>query len=72
MTKYADEEKFKQMCNAVSEYGDERAAKAVAEKTLKIIDKLLEMGMPLEQALQATEIDEKTYRENLAKHADKN
>ena len=39
---------------------------------MEIIPHLLKMGMPLEQALQATHLDEKTYRENLAKHADKN
>lgn len=58
------------MCEAVREYGDERAAKAVAEKTIKTITQLLEMGMPLEQALKATEIDEKTYREYMDKYAD--
>lgn len=55
------------MNEAVKAYGDERELKAKME----IIPRLLKMGMPLEQALQATEMDEKTYRENLAKHADK-
>lgn len=58
------------MCEAVRKYGDERVAKAVAEKTIKTITQLLEMGMPLEQALKATEIDEKTYREYMDKYAD--
>lgn len=56
------------MNEAVKAYGDERELKAKME----IIPRLLKMGMPLEQALQATEMDEKTYRENLAKYADKN
>lgn len=56
------------MNEAVKAYGDERELKAKME----IIPRLLKMDMSLEQALQATEMDEKTYRENLAKHADKN
>ena len=56
------------MNEAVKAYGDERELEAKME----IIPRLLKMGMPLEQALQATHLDEKTYRENLAKYADKN
>lgn len=56
------------MNEAVKAYGDERELEAKME----IIPRLLKMDMSLEQALQATEMDEKTYRENLAKHADKN
>lgn len=60
------------MNEAVKAYGDERAAEGKLKAKMEIIPRLLKMGMPLEQALQATEMDEKTYRENLAKHADKN
>lgn len=56
------------MNEAVKAYGDERELKAKME----IIPRLLKMGMSLEEALEISEIDEKTYRENLAKHADKN
>ena len=56
------------MNEAVKAYGDERELEAKME----IIPRLLKMDMSLEQALQATEMDEKTYRENLAKYADKN
>ena len=56
------------MNEAVKAYGDERELKAKME----IIPRLLKMDMSLEQALQATHLDEKTYRENLAKYADKN
>lgn len=54
------------MCEAVREYGDERELKG----KIKTIIRLVEMGMPLEQALKATEIDEKTYREYMDKYAD--
>lgn len=56
------------MNEAVKAYGDERELKAKME----IIPRLLKMGMSLEEALEISEMDEKTYRENLAKHADKN
>lgn len=56
------------MNEAVKAYGDERELKAKIE----IIPRLLKMGMSLEEALEISEMDEKTYRENLAKHADKN
>ena len=56
------------MNEAVKAYGDERELKAKME----IIPRLLKMGMSLEQALEIAELDEKTYRENLAKYADKN
>lgn len=62
------------MCEAVREYGDEREARGKAEGKVEgkveTITQLLEMGMPLEQALKATEIDEKTYREYMDKYAD--
>lgn len=60
------------MNEAVKAYGDERAAEGKLKAKMEIIPRLLKMDMSLEQALQATELDEKTYRENLAKHADKN
>lgn len=60
------------MNEAVKAYGDERAAEGKLKGKMEIIPHLLKMGMPLEQALQATHLDEKTYRENLAKYADKN
>lgn len=64
------------MNEAVKAYGDERAAQGMAKGMLKaqmeIIPRLLKMGMSLEEALEISEMDEKTYRENLAKHADKN
>lgn len=60
------------MNEAVKAYGDERAAQGMLEAKMEIIPRLLKMDMSLEQALQATEMDEKTYRENLAKYADKN
>ena len=56
------------MNEAVKAYGDERELKAKME----IIPRLLKMGMSLEEALEISEMDEKTYRENLAKYADKN
>lgn len=56
------------MNEAVKAYGDERVAKT----KLEMIEEMLKMDMSLEQALQATHLDEKTYRENLAKYADKN
>ncbi len=60
------------MNEAVKAYGDERAAEGKLKAKMEIIPRLLKMDMSLEQALQATEMDEKTYRENLAKYADKN
>lgn len=56
------------MNEAVKAYGDERELEAKME----IIPRLLKMGMSLEEALEISEMDEKTYRENLAKYADKN
>lgn len=56
------------MNEAVKAYGDERELKGKME----IIPRLLKMGMSLEEALEISEMGEKTYRENLAKHADKN
>lgn len=66
------------MCEAVREYGDERAAKAMAEGEIKgeikgkikTINRMVERGMSLEEALQTAEIDEKTYREYMDKYAD--
>lgn len=68
------------MNEAVKAYGDERAAQGMAQGMAKgmlkakmeIISHLLEAGMPLEEVLEISEMDEKTYRENLAKYADKN
>lgn len=68
------------MNEAVKAYGDERAAQGMAQGMAKgmlkaqmeIIPRLLKMGMSLEEALEISEMDEKTYRENLAKYADKN
>lgn len=62
------------MCEAVREYGDERAAKAMAEGEIKgqikTIIRMVKRGMSLEEALQTAEIDEKTYREYMDKYAD--
>lgn len=54
------------MCEAVREYGDERVAKS----KLETIEEMLKMGISFEQALRATKIDEKTYREYMDKYAD--
>lgn len=60
------------MNEAVKAYGDEREAQGMLKAKMEIISHLLEAGMPLEEVLEISEMDEKTYRENLAKHADKN
>lgn len=60
------------MNEAVKAYGDERAAEGKLKGKMEIIPRLLKMGMSLEEALEISEMDEKTYRENLAKYADKN
>ena len=60
------------MNEAVKAYGDERAAQGMLKAQMEIIPRLLKMGMSLEEALEISEMDEKTYRENLAKYADKN
>lgn len=62
------------MCEAVREYGDERAAKAMADGEIKgkikTINEFLKAGMPLEEVLKISKIDEKTYREYMDKYAD--
>lgn len=62
------------MCEAVREYGDEREARGKAEGKVEgkveTITQLLEMGMPLEEVLKISKIDEKTYREYMDKYAD--
>ena len=73
-----DERGVSDMCEAVREYGDEREARGKAEGKVEgkiegkveTITQLLKMGIQLEEALQAAEIDEKTYREYMDKYAD--
>ena len=54
------------MCEAVREYGDERELKG----KIKTINEFLKAGMPLEEVLKISKIDEKTYREYMDKYAD--
>lgn len=69
-----DERGVSDMCEAVREYGDERAAKAMADGEIKgkikTINEFLKAGMPLEEVLKISKIDEKTYREYMDKYAD--
>lgn len=58
------------MCEAVREYGDEREARGEINGKIKTINRMVERGMSLEEALQTAEIDEKTYREYMDKYAD--
>lgn len=55
------------MCQAVRDYGDEREAigklEGKIEGKIETVKNLLAMDMPLETALKAAELDEKTYRE---------
>lgn len=66
-----DEKGVAAMCQAVRDYGDEREAigrsegkaEGRIEGKIKTVKNLLAMNMPLETALKAAELDEKTYRE---------